>query len=49
MITHYNKLVRDNIPNLIEQTGKIVKYEIADSAFLKAYVKDKIAIVIEKL
>jgi predicted house-cleaning noncanonical NTP pyrophosphatase (MazG superfamily) len=49
MITHYNKLVRDNIPNLIEQTGKIVKYEIADSAFLKAYVKDKILEEAEEL
>lgn len=49
MIEHYNKLVRDNMPNLIEKTGKIVKYEIADPIFLKAYVKDKILEEAEEL
>ena len=38
----YNKLVRDNIPEIIQQNGKKCKFRIADYAEYKQMLLDKL-------
>lgn len=42
MIKEYNKLVRDNIPNIIMQNGKKVKYRVLNKKEYKEALKKKL-------
>ena len=39
---HYNKLVRDSIPNLIEREGRTVEFEILSPERFHEYLDDKL-------
>lgn len=41
-ITPYNKLIRDKIPQIIEQTGKHAHIEVLDEYEYKRFLEDKL-------